>query len=139
MTINGEVDTFEFVSNTRKRRYRCKRCGTQFASFNVDKKKWSIWSSTVNKTDGKLPSSIAATAHMFYGTRQFDVNDNLGKWEARTLKVFYNWRLTVHRDMRINHKELPRFCTEAWYGVFNCGGILIHSYIIILVIQSPIL
>ena len=80
-TITGEYQSFSFVSKSRKERKRCSHCGTQFASWNVDKRKWSVWTSTVDK-EGGLPDSLRATAHMFYGTRVYDAADGLSKWEG---------------------------------------------------------
>lgn len=47
----------------------------------------------MDKVDGEIPEAFRPTAHMFYGTRQFDVDDKLGKWEVRStvLTSFYQY------------------------------------------------
>lgn len=68
-----------------KTRWRCKACGNAVASHNSKAGKWSIWGANVERDeDGKIKwwDELEPTAHIFYGTRMLDVNDELGKWEG---------------------------------------------------------
>lgn len=106
--ITGEVDVFSFVSKSSKHRHRCRNCGVQFASHNETKKTWSVWSATIDREreDRALPAQLAATAHMFYGTRVFDVADGLSKWEASDSHArTRNPSNDVDRVMKINPSE----------------------------------
>ncbi|ORY82152.1 Mss4-like protein, partial [Protomyces lactucae-debilis] len=81
LAIDGKIQEFHLFSNTNKFRKRCVFCGTQFASWNADKKKWSIWASTVDRdSSGQIPEWLRAQHHMFYGTRRFSAFDELPKW-----------------------------------------------------------
>lgn len=81
------LDTYTIPSKTYKTRYRCKICGTSIASYNAQKETWSVWGACFKRdAEGKLDSQvwevIKPDAHIFYGTRMLDVNDEVGKWEG---------------------------------------------------------
>lgn len=54
------------------------------ASYNSQKDVWSVWGAQLEREDGitKNLEDLKPTAHIFYGTRLVDVNDELGKWEG---------------------------------------------------------
>ena len=81
------LDTYVIPSKNWKTRYRCKTCGTCVASYNAEKKKWSIWGAVLGRDEeGRIDRNtwdiVKPDAHIFYGTRMLDVNDNVGKWEG---------------------------------------------------------
>lgn len=89
-TISDLAEVFTIIGV--KHRYRCKTCGTNVASFNEAKNKWSVWTSTLDRapnteSGGELGTITGwewarPTDHIFYGTRMLDVPDGLPKWEG---------------------------------------------------------
>lgn len=68
-----------------KRRWRCKKCGSNVASYNSRTEKWSVWGAEMARDEfGSIRSWEVAkpSAHIFYGTRMLNVNDDLPKWEG---------------------------------------------------------
>ncbi|KAF8588325.1 hypothetical protein K439DRAFT_1406370 [Ramaria rubella] len=81
------LDTYVIPDKTWKTRYRCKKCGVCVASYNSQKNKWSLWGPTFSRDeegriDSKVWEIVKPDAHIFYGTRMLDVDDDLGKWEG---------------------------------------------------------
>ena len=84
---DSKLDFYSIPSKPHKTRARCKVCGATVASYNSDTKCWSVWGAHMQRNaDGAIEPSIwgivKPTAHMFYGTRMLNVNDDLGKWEG---------------------------------------------------------
>ncbi|KAJ3722236.1 Mss4-like protein [Lentinula raphanica] len=68
-----------------KNRFRCKTCGACVTSYSTTKSKYSVWAGQLERDEeGKIKNweLIKPTAHMFYGTRMLDFNDDLPKWEG---------------------------------------------------------
>ncbi|KAG9313483.1 hypothetical protein JVU11DRAFT_5808 [Chiua virens] len=79
------LDHYENPLKPYKRRFRCKQCGSQVASFNTRTSQFSFWGACLERgPDGEILNweQVKPTAHIFYGTRMLDVNDGLGKWEG---------------------------------------------------------
>lgn len=84
-THDAPVDTFVNPPRPWKTRTRCRLCGVTVASHNSKTDRVSVWgphfardaSGRVLRWDEVRPS-----AHMFYGARLLDIEDNLGKWEG---------------------------------------------------------
>jgi hypothetical protein len=54
-------------------------------SYNIKTDNWSVWGAQLQREDDGVTKdleSVKPTAHIFYGTRIVDVNDDLGKWEG---------------------------------------------------------
>jgi hypothetical protein len=54
-------------------------------SYNIKTDNWSVWGVQLQREDDGVTKdleSVKPTAHIFYGTRLVDVNDDLGKWEG---------------------------------------------------------
>ncbi|EED80957.1 predicted protein [Postia placenta Mad-698-R] len=82
---DAQLDTFVIPTKPWKTRYRCKNCGVCVAGRNSQTGNCSIWGATLERTkDGKIKAwdVVKPTAHIFYGTRMVEVNDDLGKWEG---------------------------------------------------------
>lgn len=82
---DAALDFFAIPSKPHKTRCRCKTCGATVASYNSDTRCWSVWGAQLRRSaEGRIEGWVAVkpTAHMFYGTRMLDVNDDLGKWEG---------------------------------------------------------
>ena len=83
--IEHIADTFEVTSRPWKKRFCCKSCGCCVASYNSQKDKYSVWGAQLDRDEnGRILDwdHLKPTAHIFYGSRMIDVNDNLGKWEG---------------------------------------------------------
>lgn len=98
----ARLDTFEVTGKPWKHRKRCMACGSNVASYNIRTDCWSIWGATLARDEeGKIKNwdqlrvgnlllryvltaliqfLLQPTAHMFYGTRMLDIQDELGKW-----------------------------------------------------------
>ncbi|THV06505.1 hypothetical protein K435DRAFT_815902 [Dendrothele bispora CBS 962.96] len=79
------TDTYPVAGKPWKMRYRCKECGATVASHNSKANNWSIRGAQLERDEtGKIKAwdELKPTAHMFYGTRMLDINDDLGKWEG---------------------------------------------------------
>jgi hypothetical protein len=75
----------EYVVIGVKRRYRCRICGSNVASYNEARNKWSIWTATLDRDQvGRIMGWDWAkpTDHQFYGTRLLDIEDDMPKWEG---------------------------------------------------------
>ncbi|KAJ7109819.1 Mss4-like protein [Mycena epipterygia] len=81
---NTVLDTYVTEGKPWKTRYRCKNCGCCVASYNDRTMAWSVWGTQLEREGGvtKNLDGVGPTAHIFYGTRLVDVNDELGKWEG---------------------------------------------------------
>ncbi|KDQ63060.1 hypothetical protein JAAARDRAFT_119249 [Jaapia argillacea MUCL 33604] len=81
----AQLDGYTVSNKPWKTRWRCKQCGTTVASFNSNSNRWSVWGAQLDRDeDGQVRcfELVQPTAHVFYGTRMLDINDNLGKWEG---------------------------------------------------------
>jgi len=79
------LDSYISGQKPWKKRWRCKTCGSCVSSYNSKTSKWSVWGCQLDRDrDGKIKSwnIVRPTAHIFYGTRVLDVDDDLGKWEG---------------------------------------------------------
>ncbi|KAI0323054.1 Mss4-like protein [Amylostereum chailletii] len=79
------LDAFVNPFKPHKTRYRCKNCGCTVASFNATTQRTSVWGAQLERdTEGRIArwEDVKPTAHMFYGTRMLDINDELEKWEG---------------------------------------------------------
>jgi hypothetical protein len=80
-----QLDSYDNPLKPYKRRFRCRNCGVSVASYNSQTQRVSVWGATLDRNEeGRIVGWDIAkpTAHMFYGTRMLDVNDNLSKWEG---------------------------------------------------------
>ncbi|OJA09790.1 hypothetical protein AZE42_08084 [Rhizopogon vesiculosus] len=80
-----QLDFYDNPLKPYKRRFRCKTCGVGIASYNSQTQRFSVWGATLDRNqEGKIVGWDVAkpTAHIFYGTRLLDVNDNLSKWDG---------------------------------------------------------
>jgi hypothetical protein len=79
------LQSFAVPQKPWKIRWRCKLCGACVCSQNVKANKRSIWSVHLER-DGKGKvirwDELMPTAHIFYGSRMLDINDELSKWEG---------------------------------------------------------
>jgi len=79
------LDSFVQPQRPWKTRWRCKWCGCCVASHNSRANKWSVWGAQLERDEeGKIIGwdVVSPTAHMFYGTRLLDINDELSKWDG---------------------------------------------------------
>jgi len=79
------LDSFVQPQRPWKTRWRCKWCGCCVASHNSRANKWSVWGAQLERDEeGKIIGwdVVGPTAHMFYGTRLLDINDELSKWDG---------------------------------------------------------
>ncbi|OSX62117.1 hypothetical protein POSPLADRAFT_1143774 [Postia placenta MAD-698-R-SB12] len=79
------LDIFVIPTKPWKTRYRCKNCGVCVASRNSQTGNCSVWGATLERDEDdkvKAWDVVKPTAHIFYGTRMVEVNDDLGKWEG---------------------------------------------------------
>jgi len=68
-----------------KNRTRCRACGVAVASLNSKTDRVSVWGPHFARDDsGRVLrwDEVRPTAHIYYGTRLLDINDDLGKWEG---------------------------------------------------------
>jgi len=81
---NIVLDTYVTEGKPWKTRYRCKNCGCCVASYNDKTMAWSVWGTQLERENEvtKNLDGVEPSAHIFYGTRLVDVNDELGKWEG---------------------------------------------------------
>lgn len=82
---DAQLDFFVIPSRPHKTRARCKSCGATVASYNSDTTCWSVWGAHLRRNaNGAIDDwdSVKPTAHIFYGTRMLDIDDDLGKWEG---------------------------------------------------------
>lgn len=81
----AKLDYYTNPGKPWKKRWRCKECGSSVSSYNSNTDRWSVWGCQLERNeDGKIKDwdKVKPTAHMFYGTRLLDVDDELGKWEG---------------------------------------------------------
>ncbi|KAF8915076.1 Mss4-like protein [Mucidula mucida] len=65
--------------------HRCTKCGAVVTAHNARRGTWSFGSSQLARDEnGKIKEwdYVKPTAHIFYGTRMLDINDQLGKWDG---------------------------------------------------------
>lgn len=69
--------------------WRCRDCFTFIAAHNISEDKWTVRSAHFRRnTEGQIENwhLIKPTAHIFYGTRMLDVQDDLPKWDGYEYK-----------------------------------------------------
>jgi hypothetical protein len=79
------LERFQIPDKPWKSRVRCKKCGVMIATENTKTNAYSVFGPVLERDDsGKIMSweQLKPTAHMFYGTRLLDVNDELPKWQG---------------------------------------------------------
>jgi len=79
------MDGYSNPEKPGKKRWRCKACGSNVSSYNSVTSKWSVWGCQLDRgMDGKIKdwNIVKPTAHIFYGSRVLDVDDDLSKWEG---------------------------------------------------------
>ncbi|KAI0307625.1 Mss4-like protein [Multifurca ochricompacta] len=84
-THDAPVHTFINPHRPWKTRTRCQVCGVTIASHNSKTDRVSVWGSHLARDDSGCIlhwEDVRPTAHMFYGTRLLEIDDNLGKWEG---------------------------------------------------------
>ncbi|KAI0916163.1 hypothetical protein AcV5_003177 [Taiwanofungus camphoratus] len=82
---DSHLDTYTIPSKPWKTRYRCRNCGVCVTGRNSKTGHCSVWGAHLERgEDGKVKDwdIVKPTAHIFYGTRMLDVDDDLGKWEG---------------------------------------------------------
>src|SRR5712671_3307645 len=82
---DAAVDTFVNPLKPWKTRTRCHVCGVTVASHNSRTDRISVWGPHFARDDsGRVLrwDEVRPTAHIFYGTRLLDIEDDLGKWEG---------------------------------------------------------
>lgn len=81
-----------FTKSTKESKWkvwRCQRCLTFIAAHNPSRGKWSVKSSHFERNAKGLIENwerVKPRAHIFYGTRMLDVQDDLPKWEGYEYK-----------------------------------------------------
>ena len=81
----ARLDFYAIPSKPHKTRCRCKVCGATVASYNSDTKCFSVWGAHLQRdAEGGIEAwdLVRPTAHIFYGTRMLDINDQVGKWDG---------------------------------------------------------
>ncbi|PWN48661.1 glycoside hydrolase/deacetylase [Violaceomyces palustris] len=86
VSFSPAMQTFESIPG-RKWKLRCKDCGTPMGSWNSAKQQWSIWPTTLERSEdlSKIPGfdMLKPKCHQFYGPwRSIEVNDELPKWDG---------------------------------------------------------
>lgn len=79
------IETYSVESKPWKTRSRCKKCGCCVSSYNARANRRSIWSGQLERDELekiKYWADLRPTAHIFYGTRMLDIQDDLAKWEG---------------------------------------------------------
>lgn len=79
------IETYSVESKPWKIRSRCKKCGCCVSSHNTRTNRRSVWSAQLERDEqGKIKhwDDLKPTAHIFYGTRMLDIQDELAKWEG---------------------------------------------------------
>ena len=79
------LQSFILPQKPWKTRWRCRLCGGCVTSYNSKTNRRSIWSVHLERDEEGMIigwDDLKPTAHIFYGTRILDINDNLSKWDG---------------------------------------------------------
>jgi len=79
------LETFTIPQKPWKTRWRCRECGVCVTSHNSKANKWSVWAAHLERdAEGRIRDcdDVKPTAHIFYGTRMLEINDDLPKWDG---------------------------------------------------------
>jgi len=82
---DAPVDTFVNPLRPWATRTRCRACGVTIASHNSRTDGVSVWGPHFARDEsGRVLrwDEVRPTAHIFYGTRLLDIDDDLGKWDG---------------------------------------------------------